>query len=218
MSNTHSGWLTDIYDGQLWKEWARKDGKPFLDVPGNLLLMMNVDWFRPFKHSTYSIGVIYLVVQNLPRSLRYKLENVIIIGVIPGPHEPKNTINTYLMPMIEDLLRLWKGVKMQTPGSMFSMKTIRAALGFISSDIPATRKVCGFYGLKATKGCSKCLTSFNQFSNHFGSGTNYSGYNCNSWDKRDLNEHRSKTLLANSARTKAYYWCSIFCTSQPAIL
>lgn len=52
---------------------------------GNLLLMMNVDWFRPFKHSPYSAGMIYLVVQNLPRSLRFKVENVIIVGAIPGP-------------------------------------------------------------------------------------------------------------------------------------
>ena len=66
--------------------------------------MMNVDWFRPFKHTTYSIGVIYLVVQNLPRSLRFKLENVIIVGAIPGPHEPKYTINAYLEPMVEDFL------------------------------------------------------------------------------------------------------------------
>ena len=24
--------------------------KKYLDIPGNLLLMSNVDWFRPFKH------------------------------------------------------------------------------------------------------------------------------------------------------------------------
>ena len=38
-------WLTDVYDGKLWKDWFRKEGKPFLEVLGNLLLMMNVDWF-----------------------------------------------------------------------------------------------------------------------------------------------------------------------------
>ena len=40
------GWLTDVYDGKFWKDWFRKEGKAFLEVPGNLLLMMNVDWFQ----------------------------------------------------------------------------------------------------------------------------------------------------------------------------
>ena len=79
------GWLTDVYDGKLWREWFRKEGNAFLAVPGNLLLMMNVDWFKPFERLAYSIGVIYLVVQNLPRSLRFKLEKVIVVGLIPGP-------------------------------------------------------------------------------------------------------------------------------------
>ena len=39
----------------------------------------------------YSVGVIYLSLNNLPRSLRYRRENVIIVGIIPGPSEPKLT-------------------------------------------------------------------------------------------------------------------------------
>ncbi len=43
--NVPSGWLTDIYDGKLWKEWMRVGGVPFLEVPGNLVFMLNIDWF-----------------------------------------------------------------------------------------------------------------------------------------------------------------------------
>ena len=46
---------------------------------------MNVDWFQTFKHIAYSVGVIYAVIINLPRAMRYKEENVMIIGIIPGP-------------------------------------------------------------------------------------------------------------------------------------
>ena len=93
--------MTDVYDGKLWKDW-----KPFLDIPGNLLLMLNVDWFKPFKHSPYSVGVIYLVILNLPRMMRFKPENIIVVGTIPGPREPKLTINTYLQPMVDELITL----------------------------------------------------------------------------------------------------------------
>lgn len=88
--------LADVTDGQVWKDLITVNGRPFLDVPNNLALMLNVDWFTPYERSRYSVGVIYLTVLNLPRSVRYKLENVLVIGCIPGPKEPKHHINTYL--------------------------------------------------------------------------------------------------------------------------
>ena len=65
----------DVYDGAIWKEFIIVNGRPFLDVLYNLGLILNVDWFRPYEHTQYSIGVIYLVILNLPRAERYKLEN-----------------------------------------------------------------------------------------------------------------------------------------------
>ena len=58
--------------------------------PTNIVgLLVNVDWFQPYKHVAYSVGVIYAVVTNLPRSICCKDENVITVGIIPGPKEPK---------------------------------------------------------------------------------------------------------------------------------
>ena len=54
---------------------------------------------QPFEHTTYSVGVIYLVLMNLPRHEHFKTENVILAGIIPGPSEPPRNINTYLSPM-----------------------------------------------------------------------------------------------------------------------
>lgn len=35
-------------------------------------------------------------------------ENKILVGVIPGPHEPNvDTINNFLGPMVTELLHLW---------------------------------------------------------------------------------------------------------------
>ena len=58
-------------------------GQPFLSGPYyGLGLMVNVDWFQPYKHTTCSVGAIYLTIMNLPRSIRFKRENVILIGVL----------------------------------------------------------------------------------------------------------------------------------------
>ena len=82
------GLLTDVFDGKLWWEWAQHNGTAYIDVPRTLLLMLNIDWFQPFDHTQYSVGVIYLVIRNLPRAVRFKPENVIIVSTIPGPKEP----------------------------------------------------------------------------------------------------------------------------------
>ncbi len=121
--------------------------------------MLNIDGFRPYKHTAYSVGVLYLVVQNLPRTLRFKPE-IIIVGTIPGPHEPKLTINTFLKPMIDELIGLWKGTQIKAPNSTLGVQSVRVALACIRSDIPVTRKICGFYGLKSRHGCSKCIKAF----------------------------------------------------------
>ena len=36
----------------------------FLSAPYNYLLTLNVDWFSPFDHGCYSVGAIYLTIQN----------------------------------------------------------------------------------------------------------------------------------------------------------
>ena len=84
----HGDILADITDGRIWKEMVASLSPE--RNPTNILgLLINIDWFQPHKHVAYSVGVIYAVVINLPRSIRYKEENVIIIGIIPGPQEPK---------------------------------------------------------------------------------------------------------------------------------
>lgn len=100
----------DVYDGKVWKTFQNINGRPFLSLPNNLCLKLNLDWFNPFDHVQYSVGVFYLVVENLPRSERYKLDNIIILGTIPCPKEPKKNVNTYLKPLVDDLLLLWKGI------------------------------------------------------------------------------------------------------------
>ena len=145
--------LCDFYDGKIWQEFHNSS----VQVHNTLALMLNIDWFQPYKHRTYSIGVIYLAIMNLPRNIRFKRENIILIGLIPGPKEPSKSLNSYLTPMVAELLELWEGVTMD----VFSgKKTIRAPLLCIACDIPAARKVSGFLGHAANLGCSRCYSNF----------------------------------------------------------
>jgi hypothetical protein len=76
------GVYEDIYDGRIWHEFQIYNGEQFLKDPFTYGLMLNIDWFKPCKHTEYSVGAIYLTVMNLPRKLRFKQENVLLIGLI----------------------------------------------------------------------------------------------------------------------------------------
>ena len=107
-NETHA--LFDIYDGMIWKEFKDNNDELFFakeHADTHLGLMINMDWFQPFVSSSYSVGVIYAVICNLPRTERYKSHNILTLAVIPSPKEPKlHEINNYLNPIINQLVRL----------------------------------------------------------------------------------------------------------------
>ena len=153
------GVLADVYDGSVWKDFNSDKYRNFLKAPGNLL-SINTDWFQPFSKTVYSVGVIYLVVLNLPRNVRYKMENVIIVGIIPGTKEPKLTMNSFIGPLVKELNSAYKGWCIPTNHPILKTVIVRLCIGCVTCDIPATRKLCGFFGHSAKLGCNKCLKQF----------------------------------------------------------
>ena len=185
-----TGMLQDVYDGRIWHQFTE-----VLTTSTCLALMLNVDWFQPYEHTRSSVGVVFLTIMNLPRSLRYKRENLLIVGVIPGPSEPSHDINPYLQPLVNELLVFWKGQQMEVRrGSDVAMETVRCALLCVTCDTPAGRKVCGFLGHTARLGCFKCLKPFP------GSIRTriFSGFDRSKWPPRNVTSHRQSNLFSNA--------------------
>ena len=183
----------DVYDGRVWREF---EGKGFFLLPRSYGLMLNIDWFQPFEHSIYSIGVIYVALLNLPRNIRYNEENVIICGLVPGPKEPKNDINSFLEPLVEELLKLWKGIEVSLNDESV---TLKAALFCVSCDSPAMRKTTGFVAHNARKGCFKCLKSFP--TSQFGEKPDYSGFDRSKWKYRTNSTFKKAALKYKHSKT-----------------
>ena len=102
------------------------NSKSFLSQQYSWCLAGNVDWFQPFSHVCDSVGAIYLVVLNLPREMRYKMENMILAGIIPGLKEPSLNINSYLTPLVLELKEFYDGVNLpciSQDGLHFQLKT-----------------------------------------------------------------------------------------------
>lgn len=140
---------------------------------------------------------------NMERKKRYLQENVLLVGVIPGPKEPQHNINSFLQPLVNDLLSLWKGVRMQTNEGVEVL--VRAALLCVACDIPAARKTCGFVGHSAYHGCSKCLVKFP--TTLFGEKADYSNFNKSEWGMRTNQSHREAAYHyrdCQTIKTKGY--------------
>ena len=135
---------------------------------------------------------------NLPRVVRFKRENVLIVGLIPGPREPSKTANTYLSPLISDLSSLWEG-RVSFIDADSKRRIVRCAVIFVACDLPAARKVCRFLSYTANLGCSRCYKTF-------GTGTfgaqNYGGFDRSKWLARTNSKHRSDVRDINKCSTK----------------
>ncbi len=97
--------LIDIYDRRIWKTFKNSDNQLFFRQQvsdSHLGIMLNLDWFQPYNNSQYSVGVMYGIICNLPRSERFKTSNIITLTVIPGPDKPKlHQLNYYLASVID---------------------------------------------------------------------------------------------------------------------
>ena len=65
-SNINPGEIKDIHQGEKYREVGS-----FLSQPGNLTLLMNTDGVQIFKSSSVSLWPIWVVINELPPSLRY---------------------------------------------------------------------------------------------------------------------------------------------------
>uniref|UniRef100_A0A1X7VE93 Uncharacterized protein n=1 Tax=Amphimedon queenslandica TaxID=400682 RepID=A0A1X7VE93_AMPQE len=94
-----------MFDVNMLSHCMIYNGKSFLAEKGNLALIINVDWFQPFKRTEYIVGEIDLAVLHLPRSMHYTPKNI-IVGINPDPKEP-SSLNLYLSPSCDELLDKW---------------------------------------------------------------------------------------------------------------
>ena len=139
------------------------------------------------------------MILNLPREVRYKIENIILVGVIT---RTKGTTFTHEFIYNSTSPRTYSCLpRMDNSYQAYNYKIcMHTTLCWLYvSDIPATRKLCGFLGHSAQLGCSKCLKKFS--TSGFGERMNFARYNRDDWTLRCSSSHKAQCaefLTANS--------------------
>jgi hypothetical protein len=159
--------LFDIKNGNLLRSIRDVDGQPFMRVTnGELRLAWSlcVDWFNPHHNmaagKSASVGLIVMACLNLPPHLRYKPENLYLVGILPAREPNGDQINHVLAPVVTKLLHSWEKGTWFTKTTMYpSGRLSRSVIAMSINDLPATKKVNGFASHSADSFCSHCFTT-----------------------------------------------------------
>jgi hypothetical protein len=149
----------DFYDFGVWRSFHAPGGRIDWTRRGNALLLANMDWYQPFKHTVASLGLVWMANLCIPRAQRYKRHNVMLIAVFPGTSEKKQRCDRLLEPLARDLCRSWDS----EPDIADPVQ--RLALAYISADAPAVRKFAGFGVVTGSAGCLCCHKIYSRYVN-----------------------------------------------------
>jgi len=82
-----------------------------VDTCGAIKVSLSIDWFSAHKgrYSGYhSSGAVLLRIDNIPQnmvSVERRCTGIYVVGLIPGPHEPKITELTAYLKLVTDELK-----------------------------------------------------------------------------------------------------------------
>lgn len=157
--------MSDLWDAPIFRELRMPDGTRFVDAPpgeARLIFGLAVDGFNPFHSKTakqqVTVTGIYMYCLNLPPHLRYRPENMYLVGVIPGPGKPSiDQINHFLRPLVDELLEFWHGGVYYSRTMKFpDGRLVRCILVPLVCDLPAARQTAGFGHHSAKYFCHMC--------------------------------------------------------------
>ena len=157
--------VTDILEALYVKNFCGPDGRPYYSSAtgrSQYLFVLHVDFFAPeglsIHGGTVSCGVICIVCLNLLLGIRYKLENMCPVGVIPGPKELMlNELNHYIHYVVDKFLPFWEhGIHFSRTALHPKGKTCEGAIVPLICDGPAAQKLNQMTAPRSHWYCTRC--------------------------------------------------------------
>ncbi|KLO08882.1 hypothetical protein SCHPADRAFT_834775 [Schizopora paradoxa] len=156
--------MNDVHDSPAWRDLYGNSQSPY-----NLVFGIYIDWFLIFKMKIAvgkkaSCGVISLYCLNLPPHLRYRPENLFIMGITPAPTAPDHfTLDHLLKPVLDEVALFGDALGVAIPTFLHPEEVfVRARIAPVLADSPARSLISGFLGHAAKYFCAFCKCTADQ--------------------------------------------------------
>ncbi|PXF42861.1 hypothetical protein BWQ96_07405 [Gracilariopsis chorda] len=100
------GFYTDVFDGSVYKDVEIYFGGSEA-LKWDVFLSISTDGFQTFENGRYDCWPISALLLNLHPRKRFLMRNVVPLGLIKGPKEPKR-LDTFLIAIIDELKSIKK--------------------------------------------------------------------------------------------------------------
>jgi len=134
-----AGVIEDVYDGTLYPQHTEH---------GQLHCLGSADGIRVFKSARKELWLVMVVLLELPPSIRYKQENLLLLAAWHGPGKPE--FRTFLSPVMAQLQKLRNGLIVHTPDGD---RQVTLRLLAVTADNPAKEALLRL----SSNACGVCL-------------------------------------------------------------
>jgi Transposase family tnp2/Domain of unknown function (DUF4218)/Transposase-associated domain len=157
------GVMSHPSDSEAWKHFDQSHPE-FAAETRNVRLGLCTDGFQPFGSfgAQYSSWPVIVTPYNLPPWLCMKEQHMFLSVLIPGPKNPKDKLDVFLQPLIEELNQLWSEGVLSYDVSKKQNFQLRAALMWTISDFPAYSMLSG-WSTAGQKACPICMERSDAF-------------------------------------------------------
>ena len=125
--------------------------------PCDIALGLSTDGYRIFTCGQATAWPLIIFNYNLPPKIRFHSNNLLALGVIPGPNKPTN-MDSFLIPLAEELFQLTTGVEAYNTLS-HSHFDLHAFLLLVFGDFPAVSMLMKMKGANGIPPCWLCKPS-----------------------------------------------------------
>ncbi|KAG2054033.1 hypothetical protein BDR06DRAFT_885012 [Suillus hirtellus] len=165
INSPHLSFIKTPFEAQFLRQFDGPQlGSLFIDrgEEGCYVFALHVDFFNleglNIHGASTSCGIISMACLNLLVDIRYKPENMYVVGIIPGLKQPSlENLNHYIQPLINDLVDAWQcSIKFSKMACYPHGQLTCSAVAPVVCDLPATRHIASMAGVGSHFYCSAC--------------------------------------------------------------